>query len=316
MLSVLDILAILPQQLVFGLALGAVYGLIALGYTMVYGVLSMINFAHGEVFMVGAYIGWATLTLLIDSRFGALNPLWVMPVLLISAMLLCGGLGVMIERVAYRPLYARGASRLGPLITAIGASIVLQNAVMLTEGARMKVYMTGLVFPPSWRFSLFGIHVSALTVVIVAISIVLTFALMALIQRTALGRSIRAVAEDREMASVMGIDVGRVVSMTFFLGSALGGAAGVLIGLYYTQIDFMMGYAAGLKAFTAAVLGGIGNIRGAMMGGLLLGVIESLAATLINPAFKDVVTFAVLILALVFRPEGLFGERLADREKI
>jgi branched-chain amino acid transport system permease protein len=311
-----DVLAILPQQLVFGLALGAVYGLIALGYTMVYGVLSMINFAHGEVFMIGAYIGWAVLTLLIALGLGQLHPLWVLPLLLVPAMLLCGGLGVAIERIAYRPLYSRGASRLAPLISAVGASIFLQNAVMLSQGARMKVYMTGLLFPIDWRFSIFGASVSALTVVIIVLSLLLMWGLTALIQRTGLGRSIRAVAEDRETASLMGIDVGRTVSLTFFLGSALGGATGVLIGLYYTQIDFMMGYSAGLKAFTAAVLGGIGNIRGAMLGGLLLGVIESLASTFINPAFKDVVTFAVLILTLVFKPEGLFGARLADREKI
>jgi branched-chain amino acid transport system permease protein len=311
-----DVLSILPQQLVFGLALGAVYGLIALGYTMVYGVLSMINFAHGEVFMIGAYIGWAVLTLLIGLGLGPLHPLWVLPLLLVPAMLLCGGLGVAIERIAYRPLYSRGASRLAPLISAVGASIFLQNAVMLSQGARMKVYMTGMLFPIDWRFSIFGASVSALTVVIIAASLLLMWGLMALIQRTGLGRSIRAVAEDRETASLMGVDVGRTVSLTFFLGSALGGAAGVLIGLYYTQIDFMMGYSAGLKAFTAAVLGGIGNIRGAMLGGLLLGVIESLASTFINPAFKDVVTFAVLILTLVFKPEGLFGARLADREKI
>ena len=312
----LDIISILPQQLVFGLALGAVYGLIALGYTMVYGVLTMINFAHGEVFMIGAYIGWAVLTFLIGQQLGALHPVWVLPMLLIPAMLLCGGLGVIIERVAYRPLYARGASRLGPLITAVGASIVLQNATMLTQGARMKVYATHLLFPSSWRFSLFGVSISALTIVILLVSTLLMLGLSVLIQRTSLGRSIRAVAEDRETASLMGIDVGRTISLTFFLGSALGGAAGVLIGLYYTQIDFMMGYSAGLKAFTAAVLGGIGNIRGAMLGGLLLGIIESGASTLINPAFKDVVAFAALILALVFKPEGLFGERDADKEKI
>jgi branched-chain amino acid transport system permease protein len=311
-----DILSILPQQLVFGLALGAVYGLIALGYTMVYGVLSMINFAHGEVVMIGAYIGWALLTLLLGQDLIGLHPVWVLPVLLIPAMLLCGGLGVALERIAYRPLYARGASRLGPLISAIGASIALQNAVMLSQGARMKVYMTGMIFPSDWRFTLFGVNVSALTVVIVAASLVLMWALMALIQRTSLGRAIRAIAEDRETASLMGINVGRTISMTFFLGSGLGGAAGVLIGLYYTQIDFMMGYSAGLKAFTAAVLGGIGNVRGAMLGGLLLGVIESLAATFINPAFKDVITFGVLILTLVVKPEGLLGERRADMEKV
>ena len=311
-----DLISILPQQLVFGLALGTVYGLIALGYTMVYGVLQMINFAHGEVFMIGAYIGWSVFAVLIDWSVGGLHPLWVLPVLLAPAMLLCGGLGMTLERLAYRPLYMRGATRLGPLISAVGASIFLQNFVMLTLGARMKVYMTNLVFPRTWRFNIFGVNVSALVIVIVVVSLLLMWGLVALIQRTSLGRAIRAVSEDRERATAVGIDANRVVGLTFFLGSALAGAAGVLIGLYYTQIDFVMGYSAGLKAFTAAVLGGIGNIKGAMLGGLLLGVIESLASTFINPAFKDVVAFAVLILTLVFKPEGILGEKLADWKKI
>jgi branched-chain amino acid transport system permease protein len=311
-----NIIAILPQQLVFGLALGTVYGLIALGYTMVYGVLFMINFAHGEVFMIGAYIGWGVLVALLDMAVGGLHPIWVLPVMLLPAMVLCGGLGMALERFAYRPLYVRGATRLGPLISAVGASIFLQNAVMLTQGARMKVYMTNLVFPRTWRFNILGVNVSVLLIVMASVSLLLMWALIVLVQRTTLGRSIRAVSEDREMATVMGIDVGRVVGLTFFLGSALGGAAGVLIGLYYTQIDFVMGYSAGLKAFTAAVLGGIGNIKGAMIGGLLLGVIESLAVTFINPAFKDVVAFGVLILTLVFKPDGLFGESLADWKKV
>ena len=311
-----NIIAILPQQLVFGLALGTVYGLIALGYTMVYGVLFMINFAHGEVFMIGAYIGWGVLVALLDMAVGGLHPIWVLPVMLLPAMVLCGGLGMALERFAYRPLYVRGATRLGPLISAVGASIFLQNAVMLTQGARMKVYMTNLVFPRTWRFNILGVNVSVLLIVMASVSLLLMWALIVLVQRTTLGRSIRAVSEDREMATVMGIDVGRVVGLTFFLGSALGGAAGVLIGLYYTQIDFVMGYSAGLKSFTAAVLGGIGNIRGAMIGGLLLGVIESLAVTFINPAFKDVVAFGVLILTLVFKPDGLFGESLADWKKV
>jgi branched-chain amino acid transport system permease protein len=311
-----DLISILPQQLVFGLALGTVYGLIALGYTMVYGVLQMINFAHGEVFMIGAYIGWSVFAVLIDWSVGGLHPLWVLPVLLAPAMLLCGGLGMTLERLAYRPLYMRGATRLGPLISAVGASIFLQNFVMLTQGARMKVYMTNLVFPRTWRFNIFGVNVSALVIVIVVVSLLLMWGLVALIQRTSLGRAIRAVSEDREMATALGIDANRVVGLTFFLGSALAGAAGVLVGLYYTQIDFVMGYSAGLKAFTAAVLGGIGNIKGAMLGGLLLGVIESLASTFINPAFKDVVAFAVLILTLVFKPEGILGEKLADWKKI
>ena len=311
-----DLISILPQQLVFGLALGTVYGLIALGYTMVYGVLQMINFAHGEVFMIGAYIGWSVFAVLIDWSVGGLHPLWVLPVLLAPAMLLCGGLGMTLGRLAYRPLYMRDATRLGPLISAVGASIFLQNFVMLTMGARMKVYMTNLVFPRTWRFNILGVNVSALVIVIVVVSLLLMWGLVALIQRTSLGRAIRAVSEDREMATALGIDANRVVGLTFFLGSALAGAAGVLVGLYYTQIDFVMGYSAGLKAFTAAVLGGIGNIKGAMLGGLLLGVIESLASTFINPAFKDVVAFAVLILTLVFKPEGILGEKLADWKKI
>jgi branched-chain amino acid transport system permease protein len=310
------LLAILPQQLVFGLALGTVYGLIALGYTMVYGILFMINFAHGEIFMIGAYVGWWVLSWLLQAQLATLHPAWVVPLLLANAMLFTGMLGVGLERFAYRPLYLRGATRLGPLISAIGASIFLQNAVMLTQGARMKVYMTNLLFPRTWRFQVAGVSISALVLVMIGVAGLMMWGLHVLVQRTNLGRAIRAVAEDREMAAVMGVNVRRVIASTFFLGSALGGAGGVLVGLYYTQIDFFMGYSAGLKAFTAAVLGGIGNIRGAMLGGLVLGLVESLAVTFMNPAYKDVVAFAILILTLVFRPTGILGENVADREKV
>ncbi len=312
----LDALPILPQQLVFGLALGAVYGLIALGYTMVYGVLLMINFAHGELFTIGAYVGWAVLVWLINAQLGGLHPAWVLPVLLLMAMSASGILGMTLERFAYRPLYMRGATRLGPLISAVGASIFLQNAVMLTQGARMKVYMTSLLFPRTWYLQIGGVRISALVLVMVSVALLLMWGLSLLVQRTALGRCMRAVAEDREVAAVMGVNVRRVISRTFLLGSALGGAAGVLVGLYYTQIDFFMGYSAGLKAFTAAVLGGIGNIKGAMLGGLMLGVIESLAVTFINPAYRDVVAFVVLILVLVFRPTGLLGETVPQANKV
>ncbi len=311
-----DILQILPQQIVFGLALGSVYGLIALGYTMVYGILFMINFAHGEIFMIGAYLGWGVLTFLLNAQIAGLHAAWVVPLMLLQAMLGAGLLGVCLERFAYRPLYARGATRLGPLISAIGASIFLQNAVMLTQGARMKVYMTSLLFPRAWRFEILGVSISVLVIVMIAAAALMMWGLHELVQRTTLGRSIRAVAEDREMAAVVGVNVRRVIAMTFFLGSALAGAGGVLVGLYYTQIDFFMGYSAGLKAFTAAVLGGIGNIRGAMLGGLLLGLIESLAVTFINPAYKDVVAFAVLIVTLVVRPTGLLGDVSAQAEKV
>ena len=311
----MDVLRILPQQLVFGLALGTVYGLIALGYTMVYGILFMINFAHGDVFMIGSYLGWGVLAALINAHVG-LHPGWVVPLLLLVAMTGSGLLGAGLERFAYRPLYVRGATRLGPLISAVGASIFLQNAVMLTQGARMKVYMTNLLFPRTWRVQVAGVNISVLVVVMMGVALLMMLGLHLLVQRTTLGRSIRAVAEDREMAAIMGVNIRRVIGVTFFLGSALGGAGGVLVGLYYTQIDFFMGYSAGLKAFTAAVLGGIGNIRGAMLGGLVLGIVESLAVTFVNPAFKDVIAFLILILTLVFRPTGLLGESLPDWEKV
>jgi len=311
-----DILAILPQQLVFGITLGTAYGLIAIGYTMVYGVLFMINFAHGDLFMIGAYVGWAMLGMLFASQVVPMNPIFVLPLLLIGAMVVTGAIGLLLEPLAYRPLYQRGATRLGPLISAVGASIFLQNAVMLIAGAREKVYMTYSVFPRTWRFAVAGINVSVLVIVIALIALLMMLGLHWLVQRTWLGRSIRAVAEDREMAAVMGIDVWRVVALTFCIGSALGGAAGVLIGFYYTQVNFYMGYAAGLKAFTAAVLGGIGNVRGAMLGGLILGIVESLAVTFINPAFKDVIAFVVLILVLMFRPGGILGEALPDWKRV
>jgi len=311
-----DVLTILPQQLVFGITLGTIYGLIALGYTMVYGVLFMIIFAHGDVFMIGAYIGWAVLIAILNTHVLPLNPIFVLPLMMLPAMIVAGAIGLGLERFAYRPLYLRGATRLGPLISAIGASIFLQNSVMLTEGARMKVLMTFRLFPRDWRFDVLGVSVSALVLVIAGTAGLMMWGLNALVQRTTLGRSIRAVAEDREIAAVMGVNVWGVVATTFFLGSALGGAAGVLVGLYYTQIDFLMGYSAGLKAFTAAVLGGIGNIRGAMLGGIILGIVESLASTLINPAFKDAISFAVLILVLVFRPGGILGEALPDWKRV
>jgi branched-chain amino acid transport system permease protein len=311
-----NVLQVLPQQLVFGLVLGMVYGLIALGYTMVYGILFMINFAHGDIFMIGAYLGWGVLTALLNARVGGLHPAWVLPLMLLPAMLGTGLLGACLERFAYRPLYMRGSTRLGPLISAVGASIFLQNAVLLIEGARMKVYMTSFLFPRTWRIVVGGVSISALVLVMSGVALLMMVGLFQIVQRTTLGRSIRAVAEDREMAAIMGVNVRQVIAVTFFLGSALGGAAGVLVGLYYTQIDFFMGYSAGLKAFTAAVLGGIGNIRGAMLGGLVLGLVESLAVTFMNPAYKDIIAFAVLILTLVFRPAGLLGETLPEWEKV
>jgi branched-chain amino acid transport system permease protein len=310
------VLQILPQQLVYGLTLGTVYALLALGYTLVYGILFMINFAHGDVFMIGAYIGWWVLTGLLGAKIGVLNPVWVLPLMLVPAMLGTAVLGMCLERFAYRPLYKRQATRLGPLISAVGASIFLENAIMITHGARMKVYTTSALFPQTWRVEFAGMSMPDLILVMAGVAFLMMAFLYQLVQRTTLGRSMRAVAEDREMAAILGVDIWQVIAMTFAIGSALAGIGGVLIGLYYTQIDFLMGWSAGLKAFTAAVLGGIGNIRGAMVGGLLLGLIESLAVTFLNPAYENVVVFAVLILTLVFKPTGLLGETLPEWEKV
>src|SRR3989441_9021693 len=219
---------------------------------MVYGVLLMINFAHGEIFMIGAYVGWGVLTALLNAQVGGLHPAWVVPLLLLHAMLVAGLLGVCLERFAYRPLYLRGATRLGPLISAIGASIFLQNAVMLTQGARMKVYMTSLLFPRSWRIQIAGASISALVIVMVVVAGLMMWGLHLLVQRTTLGRSIRAVAEDREMAAIMGVNVRRVIAVTFFMGSALGGAGGGAVRLHFTPDGFFLGESGRPKAFTPA----------------------------------------------------------------
>jgi branched-chain amino acid transport system permease protein len=321
-LSFAQVLDILPQQLVFGVTLGSVYALLALGYTMVYGILRMINFAHGEVFMIGSFVGWAVFSALAGDRLVALGPAVVLPAMMLCAVAVCSTVGVSLERFVYRPLYARGVGRLGPLISAIGASLFLQNLVLVTQGARTKVYDTGALFPPGQALEIGNIRVSPLVVLIVVTALVAMFALNWFVDHTRLGRGMRAVAENREVAYLMGVDPNRVVSLTFLIGSALAGIGGVLIGLYYTQIDFFLGWFAGLKAFAAAVLGGIGNIRGAMLGGLALGIIESVGITVLSVtgpttgfgvAYKDMIAFAVLIAVLVFRPTGILGERVSER---
>ena len=269
------------QQLLNGLAVGGIYALVALGYTMVYGVLKLINFAHGDLFTIGAYLG---LTLLVSCNLSGMLPL-PLAVLAVFIMvgLLVALLGFLLERAAYRPL--RNAGRLSAVVSALGASIFFQNAVMLIYGARVYVYPDFL----------------------------LMLGLSAFIQRTRTGAAIRAVAIDPGAARLMGINVDRVISLVFLIGPGLGGAAGLMVGIYYGQIDFTMGWSYGLKAFTAAILGGIGNIPGAMIGGLLLGVIEALAAGYIAIAWKDAIAFLVLILILIIRPTGILGERTADK---
>ncbi|HET9222825.1 MAG TPA: branched-chain amino acid ABC transporter permease [Roseiflexaceae bacterium] len=300
----------LPQQVVNGLTLGALYALIALGYSMVYGILQLLNFAHGDVYMIGAFVGFGMLTLLAPDN-KPLLPSWaIILLMLLVAMLLCGGLGVMIEWFAYRPL--RTAPRIAPLISALGVSFFIQNAMLLTLSASDRVVKTELLLSPRLGIDLGPARLSAVRAVIIVTAIVLMVALNYLVRRTRLGRAMRAVAIDREAAAMMGVDVDRVIVITFFLGSALAGAAGVLFGLTFTRITYLMGFTAGLKGFTAAVLGGIGNIPGAMLGGLLLGLAENLAIG-ISSTYKDLIAFVVLVLVLLVRPTGLLGAKVQQK---
>jgi branched-chain amino acid transport system permease protein len=295
------------QQLTNGLAVGGIYALIALGYTMVYGVLKLINFAHGDLFTLGAYFGLTLLTSL--GLRGALGPALAVLVLALMVMGLVGLVGALLERTAYRPL--RESPRLSAVVSALGASIFLQNTVMLLYGARFQVYPQDVL--PRTAVNLFGLYVPLMRVIIVAASVVLMAALYLFIQRTRIGTAIRAAAIDQAAARLMGIDVNRVILLVFLFGPALGGVAGLMVGLYYGQINFTMGWVYGLKAFTAAILGGIGNIPGAMVGGILLGVIEALGAGYVSMAWKDAIAFVVLIAILIVRPTGLLGERVAEK---
>jgi branched-chain amino acid transport system permease protein len=301
------------QQLINGLVLGSIYALIALGYTMVYGVLGLINFAHGEVTMFGAMACLAILGALLP---GGVPVALALALAVAGAILICMLLGLTIERVAYRPL--RHAPRLTALITAIGVSIVLQNVAMLVWG---KQYIS---FPPVVtlvRYELAGAHITSLQLLIVLLTAVFMAALLWLIHRTRLGRAMRATAQSPDLAALMGINPNTVIATTFVIGAALAAVAGIMVAAYYGLAHYHMGFMLGLKAFTAAVLGGIGNVAGAMLGGLLLGIIESLGAGYIGTLtggflgshYQDVFAFLVLILVLVLRPSGLLGERVGDR---
>jgi branched-chain amino acid transport system permease protein len=306
---------ILAQQIANGLILGSIYALIALGYTMVYGILGLINFAHGEVVMVGAMVAISVITLLAGSA-PELNGLLIVSAGLFVAIPCCALLGFSIERIAYRPL--RNAPRLAPLITAIGVSIVLQNLAMIYWGRGYQPFPPVL---PQETFTLFGAVLTPVKAAILIVSLLLMLALWLLIERTRLGRAMRATAQNPRAAQLMGVDTNRIISATFIIGSMLGAVAGVMVSANYGQADPYMGFILGLKAFSAAVLGGIGNLGGAVLGGLLLGLIESLGAGYIGDLtggvlgshYQDIFAFLVLIAVLVFRPSGLLGERLAER---
>nr|WP_320013153.1 branched-chain amino acid ABC transporter permease [uncultured Desulfobulbus sp.] len=295
------------QQLTNGLAVGGIYALIALGYTMVYGVLKLINFAHGDLFTIGAYLG---LTLLLSlGLFDKIGALASVLVLVVMVMVLVAIIGALLERVAYKPL--RQSHRLTAVVSALGASIFFQNAVMAIYGPNLLVYPHDLL--PRIAVNIFGVDIPLMRIIMFLASVVLMAALYFFIQKTKIGTAIRAVAIDQGAARLMGINVDRVIMLVFCIGPALGGSAGLMVGLYYGQINFNMGWMYGLKAFTAAILGGIGNIPGAMVGGLLLGVIEALGAAYISIAWKDAISFCVLILILIARPTGLLGERVAEK---
>jgi branched-chain amino acid transport system permease protein len=329
-------------QLVNGLTVGSFYALIALGYTMVYGVLSMVNFAHGDIFMVGAYFGLFTLGRLLAIGLLQTNPVLTIVLSFTAGMLGAGLTGVLVERWAYRPL--RRAGRLAALICAIGASIILQETVRLVPtigkaifsitiggktlfssafsqsvltqlkdfgGSAAKTYPTIL---GTDGFTLAGVFISYGRVLIVVLSLIVMIGLFMLVQYTKLGRAMRAVSEDKDTAALMGVNVNRTISSTFFIGSALAGIAGVLVGLFYLQIRVDMGFVPGIKAFTAAVLGGIGIIPGAMIGGYVLGLVEVLSIQFLPAVYKDVVAFVVLILTLIFLPNGLLGNRKSQKK--
>jgi len=297
--------AVFTQQLINGLTLGAIYGLIAIGYTMVYGIIGMINFAHGDIFMIGAFT--ALIAFLVMGLIGITWMPFALLLVLIIAMLLTSVYGWTVERLAYRPL--RGSFRLAPLISAIGMSIFLQNYVQLIQGARVKplppVIRGGVTM---MRDSGYIVTLSYMQIVIVLLTLVLMVGFSLMIARTALGRAQRACEQDRVMAGLVGINVDRTISLTFVMGAALAAVAGMLFLLRYGVIDFYIGFLVGIKAFTAAVLGGIGSLPGAMLGGLLIGLIEVFWSAYFSIEYKDVAAFAVLVMVLIFLPTGLLGK--------
>jgi branched-chain amino acid transport system permease protein len=303
------------QQILNGLVLGSVYALVALGYTMVYGILGLINFAHGDVVMVGALTALSVMTGITAAGLGLPGPV-VVGLALVVAMGACMVLGFSIERIAYRPL--RRAPRLAPLITAIGVSILIQNIAMLVWGRRYHTFPPIITPTPH---SFLGATITDLQIFIILVSALIMAGLLALVHYTRLGRAMRATAENQVVAGLMGVNINRIIAATFVIGSALAAVAGVLVAANYSIAHYYMGFILGLKAFTAAVLGGIGNLGGAMLGGLLLGLIESIGAGYIGDLtggflgshYQDVFAFVVLIAVLVFRPTGLLGERVSER---
>lgn len=295
------------QQLVNGLTLGGVYALIALGYTLVYGVLQILNFAHGDVYMIGAFLGYFV-EIALGGPAHSRVPVPVMIFIMFAvSMIGTGMLGMVIERFAYRPL--RKSTRIAPLISALGVSILLQNAALLLFSANIRTYDTSTFIPSTLGFSLGNVTIDSVRLFVLILALLLMFALSRWVNKTQVGRAMRAIAVDRDAAVMMGIDIDRVIRWTFFVSAALAGAAGVMNGLMLRGVSSGMGFVPGLKGFTAAVIGGIGSIPGAMFGGLLLGIVESLTQGYLSTNFSDFYTFVLLIAVMLLRPNGLFGKK-------
>jgi branched-chain amino acid transport system permease protein len=299
------------QQLVNGLTLGSVYALLALGYSMVYGILKLLNFAHGEVFMIGAFIGYFVLTGLGGAESPVVPVAVLILVMFLAAMLGSGLLGVVIERFAYRPL--RNAPRIAPLISAIGVSFFLQAFALLLFSAQFRTYDTPRLISPTTGIDAGPLRISLVRIIVIVSAFLLMILLTLLVSRTKLGKAMRATSYDREAAAMMGINTDRVIVATFFIGSILAGAGGVMVGLLFGRVYHFMGFLVGLKAFTAAVVGGIGSIPGAMLGGLLIGISEAFSAAYISSTFQNLIVFGILVVFLLLRPQGLLGRPLQTK---
>ncbi|MHA6602923.1 branched-chain amino acid ABC transporter permease [Aerococcus urinae] len=286
------------QQLINGVALGSIYALMALGYTMVYGIIGLINFAHGDIYMVGAFVGFTLITNVGMGVFPAL----------ILAMLFTAVLGVIIERVAYKPL--RGATRIAALITAIGVSMLLQNVMIFLRGPEVRAFPADL---PDWSLQLGSFTINSQQILILAVTIILMIALQVIVQKTKLGQAMRAVSVDPDAAQLMGINANTIISFTFLIGSALAGAAGVLVGIYYNSISPLMGVNIGTKTFVAAVVGGIGSIPGAVLGGLIIGIVETFVSMIGLSTWKDAAVYIILIIILLVKPTGLLGKTQVEK---
>ncbi|MEH6403521.1 MAG: branched-chain amino acid ABC transporter permease LivH [Sneathiella sp.] len=299
------------QQLINGITLGSIYGLIAIGYTMVYGIIGMINFAHGDIFMVGSFVALIVITALGLTASSGIGIIFASLILvLLCAMLVSSAFGWTVERLAYRPL--RGSFRLAPLITAIGISIVLQNYIQIAQGARVKplqpIFSGGYTLMKGGENGDFLVQISNIQIMIISVTFILMAIFSLIIAKTSLGRAQRSCEQDRKMASLLGINVDKTISMTFVMGAMLAAVAGLMFLLYYGVIDFFIGFVAGVKAFTAAVLGGIGSLPGAMLGGLVIGLIETFWSAYFSVEYKDVAAFAMLAIVLIFLPQGLLGK--------